>query len=162
MLNNIGPKSKLWGTPLVFLAHSISTVVIFTRGQFWLSGIVVWVCVCVSLCVNYPCDNSGPVPVKITKFGPKVQNALVKVFIILWSDRPWGSRPSLTYKSKFTPFWAFPHHNSSSPIQAIGSTNLDQTVCQSLACPRDNSGPVQARITRFGPKVQNTLGCGVL
>ena len=25
-------------------------------------------------------------------------------------------------------------------------------VCQSLACPRDNSGPVQARIAKFGPK----------
>ena len=32
-----------------------------------------------------------------------------------------------------------------------------QFVCQSLACPRDNSGPVQARITKFGPKMQKTL-----
>ena len=32
-----------------------------------------------------------------------------------------------------------------------------QSVCQSLACPRDNSGPVQARITKFGPKMQKTL-----
>ena len=31
------------------------------------------------------------------------------------------------------------------------------SVCQSLACPRDNSGPVQARITKFGPKMQKTL-----
>ena len=30
-------------------------------------------------------------------------------------------------------------------------------VCQSLACPHYNSGPVQARITKFGPKMQNTL-----
>ena len=30
-------------------------------------------------------------------------------------------------------------------------------VCHSLACPRDNSGPVQARITKFGPKMQKTL-----
>ena len=30
-------------------------------------------------------------------------------------------------------------------------------VCQSLACPRDNSGPVQARIAKFGPKMQKTL-----
>ena len=28
-----------------------------------------------------------------------------------------------------------------------------ESVCQSLACPRDNLGPVQARITKFGPKV---------
>ena len=31
------------------------------------------------------------------------------------------------------------------------------SVCQSLACPRDNLGPVQARITKFGPKMQKTL-----
>ena len=30
-------------------------------------------------------------------------------------------------------------------------------VFQSLACPRDDSGPVQARIIKFGPKMQNTL-----
>ena len=30
-------------------------------------------------------------------------------------------------------------------------------VYQSLACPRDNSWPVQARITKFGPEKQNTL-----
>ena len=28
-----------------------------------------------------------------------------------------------------------------------------QSVRQSLACPSDNSGPVQARIAKFGPKV---------
>ena len=28
-----------------------------------------------------------------------------------------------------------------------------QSVRQSLACPRDNSEPVQARIAKFGPKV---------
>ena len=32
-----------------------------------------------------------------------------------------------------------------------------QSVCQSLACPRDNSGPVQARVSKFGPKMQKTL-----
>ena len=31
------------------------------------------------------------------------------------------------------------------------------SVCQSLACPRDNSGPDQARIAKFGPKMQKTL-----
>ena len=30
-------------------------------------------------------------------------------------------------------------------------------VCQSLACPRGNPGPVQARIAKFGPKMQKTL-----
>ena len=32
-----------------------------------------------------------------------------------------------------------------------------ESVCQSLACPRDNLGPVQARIAKFGPKMQMTL-----
>ena len=32
-----------------------------------------------------------------------------------------------------------------------------QSVCQLLACPHHNSGPVQARITKFGTKVQNNL-----
>ena len=30
-------------------------------------------------------------------------------------------------------------------------------VCQSRACPHDNSSPSQARITKFGPEMQNTL-----
>ena len=37
-----------------------------------------------------------------------------------------------------------------------------ESVCQSLACPRDNSGPVQAKITKFGTKVERlTLTCMV-
>ena len=37
--------------------------------------------------------------------------------------------------------------------------SLPESVCvyQSLACPHDNSSPVQARITKFGPEKQNTL-----
>ena len=110
-------------------------VSIFTRGQFWPSGIVVvCVCVCVCLCVCQslacPRDNSGPVQATITKFGPKMQKTLVKIPIVLWTNRPWPSRSDLTWKSKFTPFWACPHHNS--PL-------------------------IQARITKFGPEVQNTL-----
>ena len=31
------------------------------------------------------------------------------------------------------------------------------SLCQSLACPCDNSGPVQARIAKFWPKMQKTL-----
>ena len=37
--------------------------------------------------------------------------------------------------------------------------SLPVSVCvyQSLACPHDNSSPVQARITKFSPEKQNTL-----
>ena len=30
-------------------------------------------------------------------------------------------------------------------------------VYQSRACPHDNSSPIQARVTKFGPEMQNTL-----
>ena len=101
----------------------------FTRGQFWPPGIVV---APVRLSVRHqvcPRDNSSPVQARITKFGPKMQNTLVKVPIVFGGNQPWPSRSNLRSKSKFTPFWACPHHNSS---------------------------PIQARITKFGPEVQNT------
>ena len=107
----------------------------FTQSQFWPSGIVV-ACVCVCVCQSVrqslvcPRDNSRPVQPRIAKFGPKVQNNLVKVAIVLWSNRPWPSRSNIRSKSKFTPFWACTHHNTS---------------------------PIQTRITKFGPEVQNTL-----
>ena len=104
--------------------------VIFTRGQFWPSGIVVAL---VRPSVRYqvcPHDNSSPVQARITKFGPKMQNTLVKVTIVLGANQPWPSRSHLRSKSKFSPFWACPHHNSSS---------------------------IQAKITKFGPEVKNTL-----
>ena len=90
------------------------------------------VCVCLSVCQSLACprDNSGPVQARTTKFGQKMQKTLVKVSIVLWTDRPWPSRSNLTWKSKFTPFWTCPHHNSP---------------------------PIQARITKFGPKVLNTV-----
>ena len=69
--------------------------------------------VCLSVCQSLACprDNSGPVQTRITKFGPKMEMTLVKVPIVLWTDRPWPSMSNLTWMSKFTPFWAFPHHN---------------------------------------------------
>ena len=108
--------------PSVRLSH------LFTRGQFWPSGIVV-ACVCVSVC---PCvrvsvcvcqsracphDNSLLVQARITKFGTKVQKTLVKVPIVFGDDGPWPSRSNLTWKSNFTSFWACPPHNSSA-VQA--------------------------------------------
>ena len=88
-------------------------------------------CVRVSMCV---CVNHGPFPhdysplvqARITKFGTMVQKTLVKVPIVLGDDRLWPSRSNLTWKSNFTSFWASPPHNSSA---------------------------VQARITKFGPKM---------
>ena len=88
--------------------------------------------VCLSVCQSLACprSNSGPVQARITKFWPKMQKTLVKVPIGLWTDRPWPSRSNFTWKSKFTPLWSCPYHNSP---------------------------PIQGRITKFGPEVQNTL-----
>ena len=69
------------------------------------------------------------VQARTTKFGQKVQNNLVKVPIVLGGDWPLPSRSNLAWKSKFTPFWA---------------------------CPRHNSPSIQARTTKFGQKMQTT------
>ena len=74
---------------------------IFTRGQFWPSGIVVAsVCLSVCLCVRQslacPRDNLSPVQARITKFGPEEQNTLVKIPIVLGVNWPWTSRSNLT------------------------------------------------------------------
>ena len=79
----------VWGCnkdkSLTAVLFSVYTYV-FTRGQFWPSGIVVaWVCVCVclSVCLSVcqsrvcPRDNSSPVRARITKFGAQMQNTLV-------------------------------------------------------------------------------------
>ena len=117
----------------------VAMLQIFTRGQFWPSGIVV-ACVCLSVCVSVcvyvhqpracPRHKSPRVQARTTKFGQKVQNNLVKVPIILGGNWPWPSRWNLTWKAKFTPFWACPHHNSPS---------------------------IQARTTKFGQKMQTNL-----
>ena len=94
---------------------------------------VCFVCfVCVSVCQSLACphDNLGPFQARIAKFGPKMQKTLFKVPIVLWTDWPWPSRSNLTWKTKFTPFWACPHHNSP---------------------------PTQAKIMEFGPEMQNIL-----
>ena len=104
----------------------------------------VCVCVCLSVCQSLACPRDNSVTInfvelelelwtfqaRITKFGSKMQKTLVKVLFVLWTDRLWPSRSNLTWKSEFIPFWACPHHNSP---------------------------PIQARITKFRPEVQNTL-----
>ena len=94
------------------------------------------VCVCLSVCLSVcqsrvcPRDNSSPVQVRISKFEAQMQNTLVKVPIVLWGDPPWPSRSNLTWKSNFTSFWA---------------------------CPDDNLLSVQARVTKFGPKMHLSM-----
>ena len=88
--------------------------------------------VCQSVCQSLarPHDNSRPVQARITKFRPKMQKTLVKAPIVFKGNWSWPSRSNLTWKSEFTPFWARLNHNSL---------------------------PIQARITKFRPEVQNSF-----
>ena len=63
-----------------------------------------------------PHDNFSPVYVRTTRFGPKMHLGMVKMPIVLGVDWPLSSRFSLTWKSKFMPFWACSRDNLS-PIQ---------------------------------------------
>ena len=90
------------------------------------SPVSVGLCVCVYQSRACPHDNSSPSQARITKFGPEMQNTLVWVPIVFGDDRPWSSRSNLTWKSNFTSFWACSHHYSSA---------------------------IQARISKFGPKM---------
>ena len=122
----------------LIIMDTIGSVNVFLpEASFWPSGIVVacvcvCVCVCLSVCQSLACprDNSAPVQARIAKCGPKMQKTLVKVPIVFEGNWPWPSRSNLTSKSEFTQFWA---------------------------CPDHNSLPIQARITKFGPEVENCL-----
>ena len=107
---------------------------IFTRGQFWPSGIVVaCVCVCLSVCVNQLLVRAitrDPFKLGSPNLDRRCKKTLVKVPIVLGGNWPWPSRSNLTSNTEFTPFWA---------------------------CPDHNSLPIQARITKFGPEVENSL-----
>ena len=98
---------------ITLLISNENWILVFTRGQFWPSGIVV-ACVCVCVCVRQswacPSDNSSTVQARITKFGPEKQNTLVKIPIVFWGNWPWPSRSNLTSNSILTPFWACPNH----------------------------------------------------
>ena len=92
------PKSNLSG-PAQFLVGKGEWATISFKHWFW---------VC-------PHHNPSLIQARITKFGPEVQNTLVKIPIVLGGNWPWPSRSSWTPNSKFTPF--------SEPIQrtAIGT-----------------------------------------
>ena len=105
----------------------------FTRGQYWPPGIVVaWV--------------RPSVSPSVTKFVLAITHHRFKLgspnfdhrckrpglrSLLFWGVIDYDLQGQmLTSKSKFTPFWA---------------------------CPHDNSSPVQGRTTKFGPEVLNTL-----
>ena len=107
---------------------------VFTRGQFLPSGIVVaCVCVCVCLCVNhllFRAITRDPLKLGSPNLDQRCKRPWLRSLLFCGLiDLDLQGQIQL-WKSKFTPFWACPHHNSP---------------------------PIQARITKFGPEVQNTL-----
>ena len=88
-------------------------------------------CVCVSVCV---CVNHGLVrtithhPFKLESLNleQRYKRPRLRSLLFFGDDRLWPSRSNWTWKSNFTSFWACPPHNSSA---------------------------VQARITKFRPKM---------
>ena len=106
-----------------------------TRGQFWPSGIVV-ACVCLSVCPSVRVCGKHLLVRAIThhlfKLGSLNLDHKCKRpwlgSLLFWGvgDWPWPSRSNLTSKSKFTPFWA---------------------------CPRHDSPPIEVTISKFGTKM---------
>ena len=96
------------------------------------------VCPCVRVSVNpglsqwaCPHDELSPVQVRITIFGSYIHKWLRSIlFCGVGRVVDLDLQGQIYNNSKFNPFWACPHHNSS---------------------------PVQARITKFGSEVQNSL-----
>ena len=70
----------------------------FTRGQFWLSGIVI-ACMCPCVRQSWAClhDNSSQVQARITKFGPKMQNIWLKFPIVFRTDWAMHSMSNFTF-----------------------------------------------------------------
>ena len=111
---------------------------IFTRGQFWPSGIVVacvCLCVCLSVCVSVNPElvraiNHHAFKLEPPNLAKRCKTTWLRSILFLGGDWPWPSRSNLTWKAKFTIFWACPCHNSPS---------------------------IQARTTKFGQKMQTNL-----
>ena len=61
------------------------------------------------------------------------------------------------FGAEFLPEASFGLRALSLPASFCPSVRLYVCLSESLACPRANSGAVQARITKFGPKMQKTL-----
>ena len=157
---------------------------VFTRGQFWPSGIVI-ACVCVSVrvsvcvCINHLLVRTithQPFTLESPNLGERRKTPWLRC-ILFWDD--W------TCKSNFTSFWDCPHDNFSLVIVRITKlrpemhlsmakkpivlgvdwpwSSMSNLTCKSKfipfwACPYNNLSPVQAKITKYGPDMHlNTV-----
>ena len=98
--------------------------IIFTRGQFWPSGIVVacvCVCVCVFVCLSVRLCVNHLLVRAITRdlfklgspnFDQRCKRPWLRSLLFWGGNWPWPSRSNLTSKSEFTPFWGCLDHYS--------------------------------------------------
>ena len=100
-----------------------------TRGLFWTPGIVV-ACDCVSPSVRMCVYHELVRTISHHPFKLGLPNLGHNCPYCFGGDWQWPPRSNLTSKSKFTPFWACPHHDSL---------------------------PIEVMMTKFGPEVQNSL-----
>ena len=121
---------------LLVLQSCTSSVFFLPQASFGLrvlsSPASVSVCVCVSLCVNHLLVRTitwDPFKLGSLNLDQRCKRPWLRS-LWFWGNWPWTSRSNVTSKSEFTPFWACPDHNSS---------------------------PIQVRITKFGPEVENSL-----
>ena len=103
------------GTYVPSLSH------LFTRGQFWPSGIVI-ACVCVSVCVSVcVCINhllvrtitDQPFKLESPNLDQRWKIPWRRCLLYFGGDRSWSSKSNSTWKSNFTSFWACLHDNFS-------------------------------------------------
>ena len=95
---------------------------VFTRGQFWTSGIViahvcVSVSVCVCVCVYHSLVHTITHDELFKLESPNLKHRCTTPWLrfpfILAGDRPWPSRSNSTLRANFISFWACPHDNLS-------------------------------------------------
>ena len=111
---------------------TFQVLAIFTRGQFWPSGIVV-ACVCLCVCVSVNHELVRAIIHQPFKLGSPNLDQRCKRPIVLWGDWQWSSRSNWAWKSKFTPFWACEFVRAISQNQIKwGFPNLDQKCITAL------------------------------
>ena len=88
---------------------------IFTGGQFWPSGIVVaCVCVCVCVCGNHELVRMithHPFKLGSPNLGQRCKTTSLRS-LLFYGTFDLDLQGQIELKSKFTPFWACPCHNS--------------------------------------------------
>ena len=120
MTSTLGVNSTFYPRPVLSLGYCFSPPSVCVCVYVWVCIHQSWVC---------PCDHLSRVQNRITKFGPEVQNTLVKIPFVFGINWPWPSRLNFNFKVKIYP------------------------ILSLCACPHDKSLLIDVRISKFGPKI---------